>query len=397
VERPWSFDGDGETFKLAVEAKRIDLAFLFDPMMAVHTSNVEPLPHQITAVYESMLPRQPLRFVLADDPGAGKTIMAGLYIRELIMRADARRILIVAPGSLVEQWRDELFEKFGLEFRVFSRETWRPTPSGNPFEDHDHLIVRLDQMSRNSTRLQEKLCARWLGSRRLRRSPQAVRALLRQQARATARFNFAEKLGANTRHLLLMTATPHNGKEEDFQLFLSLLDSDRFYGKFRDGVHKVDTLRPDAPDGEGGDGEVRRHPAVPRAQGVHRQLQALRPEGRALRGRDALRADGDGQGRPARGQPQGLGRLRAHRPAAAPRLQPRGHLPVAAPPRERLERRLREEKARRPGQASSLAETLPTVPEDDDDLNAEEQEGLEETWSIRPPPLAPSPSWRRDR
>jgi hypothetical protein len=79
------FDGDGEAFKLAIEAKRIDLAFLFDPMMAVHTSNVEPLPHQITGVYESLLPRQPLRFVLADDPGAGKTIMAGLYIRELIM------------------------------------------------------------------------------------------------------------------------------------------------------------------------------------------------------------------------------------------------------------------------------------------------------------------------
>ena len=117
VERPFSFDGDGAAFQLACEAKRIDLAFLFDPMMAVHTSNVEPLPHQITAVYESMLPRQPLRFLLADDPGAGKTIMAGLYIRELIMRADARRILIVAPGSLVEQWRDEMFEKFGLEFQ----------------------------------------------------------------------------------------------------------------------------------------------------------------------------------------------------------------------------------------------------------------------------------------
>ena len=116
VERPWSFDGDGAAFQLTCEAKRIDLAFLFDPMMAVHTSNVDPLPHQITAVYESMLPRQPLRFVLADDPGAGKTIMAGLYIRELVMRADAHRILIVAPGSLVEQWRDELYEKFGLEF-----------------------------------------------------------------------------------------------------------------------------------------------------------------------------------------------------------------------------------------------------------------------------------------
>ena len=149
TERPWSFEGDGEAFKLTVEAKRIDLAFLFDPMMAVHTSNVEPLPHQITAVYESMLPRQPLRFVLADDPGAGKTIMAGLYIRELIMRADARRIVVVAPGSLVEQWREEMFEKFGLEFRVFTRDLEAATPSGNPFEDIDHLIVRLDQMSRS--------------------------------------------------------------------------------------------------------------------------------------------------------------------------------------------------------------------------------------------------------
>src|SRR3989441_8168072 len=121
TERPFSFDGDGAAFQLACEAKRIDLAFLFDPMMAVHTSNVEPLPHQITAVYESMLPRQPLRYVLADDPGAGKTIMAGLFIRELLMRADARRVLIVTPGSLVEQWQEEMFEKFGLSFTPFSR------------------------------------------------------------------------------------------------------------------------------------------------------------------------------------------------------------------------------------------------------------------------------------
>ena len=84
-ECPFAFDGDPAAFQLACEAKRIDLAFLFDPMMAVHTSNVDPLPHQITAVYESLLPKQPLRFVLADDPGAGKTIMAGLYIRELAL------------------------------------------------------------------------------------------------------------------------------------------------------------------------------------------------------------------------------------------------------------------------------------------------------------------------
>src|SRR5438105_10018901 len=140
-ERPWAFDGDGEAFQLAVEAKRIDLAFLFDPMMAVHTSNVDPLPHQITAVYEAMLPRQPLRYVLADDPGAGKTIMAGLYMRELLMRADARRILIVAPGSLVEQWQEEMFEKFGLSFTPFSREQVEQSRSGNPFDDIDLLVA----------------------------------------------------------------------------------------------------------------------------------------------------------------------------------------------------------------------------------------------------------------
>src|ERR1700724_2111760 len=126
-------------------------------MMGVHTSNVEPLPHQITAVYESMLPRHPLRFVLADDPGAGKTIMAGLYICELIMRADARRIFVVAPRRLVEQSRDELYEKFGLEFHIFSKELETASPSGNPFQDHDQLIVRLDQMSRNEES-QDKLC-----------------------------------------------------------------------------------------------------------------------------------------------------------------------------------------------------------------------------------------------
>ena len=180
--RPWAFDAPGAAFKLAVEAKRIDLAFLFDPMMAVHTSNVEPLPHQITAVYESMLPRQPLRFVLADDPGAGKTIMAGLYIRELIMRADARRILIVAPGSLVEQWRDELFEKFGLEFRCSRASRSSSRRSGNPFEDIDQLIVRLDQLARNEE-LQEKLRLTRVGPGRLRRGAQARRPLLRHQAR----------------------------------------------------------------------------------------------------------------------------------------------------------------------------------------------------------------------
>src|SRR5689334_987817 len=239
AERPFSFDGDGAAFQLACEAKRIDLAFLFDPMMAVHTSNVEPLPHQITAVYESMLPRQPLRFVLADDPGAGKTIMAGLYIRELIMRADAHRIVVVSPGSLVEQWRDELFEKFGLEFRIYSPQLEEASPSGNPFEDHHQIIIRLDQFSRNPE-LQEQLCLANWDLAVFDEAHKLAAHYTGSKVEKTGRFRFGEALGAHTRHLLLMTATPHNGKEEDFQLFLSLLDSDRFYGKFRDGVHKVD-------------------------------------------------------------------------------------------------------------------------------------------------------------
>jgi superfamily II DNA or RNA helicase len=237
--RPWAFDSSGSDFKLVVEANRINLAYLFDPMMAVHTSNVEPLPHQITAVYESMLPRQPLRYVLADDHGAGKTIMAGLFIRELLMRADAVRILVVAPGSLVEQWQDEMFEKFGLSFTLFTREQVEQSRSGNPFEDVDLMIARVDQLSRNEE-LQEKLkLTRW-DLVVVDEAHKMSASYFGNKVNKTKRFVLGELLGSTTRNFLLMTATPHNGKEEDFQLFMSLLDSDRFYGKFHDGAHKVD-------------------------------------------------------------------------------------------------------------------------------------------------------------
>lgn len=237
--RPWAFDAPGEEFKLAAEAYRINLAHLFDPMMAVHTSNVEPLPHQITAVYESMLPRQPLRYVLADDPGAGKTIMAGLFIRELLMRSDAKRVLIVAPGSLVEQWQDELFEKFGLSFSLFSREQVEQSRSGNPFDDLDLMVARVDQLARAED-LQEKLRLSHWDLVVVDEAHKLSANYFGTKVNKTKRFQLGELLGSITRHFLLMTATPHNGKEEDFQLFMSLLDSDRFYGKFRDGAHKVD-------------------------------------------------------------------------------------------------------------------------------------------------------------
>ena len=120
--RAFAFSGDGESFRLASEANRIRLAHLFDPYLAVETSRIDALPHQITAVYGEMLPRQPLRFLLADDPGAGKTVMAGLLIKELLIRGDLERCLIIAPGSLVEQWQDELSEKFDLAFDILTRE-----------------------------------------------------------------------------------------------------------------------------------------------------------------------------------------------------------------------------------------------------------------------------------
>jgi superfamily II DNA or RNA helicase len=238
--RPWSFDANPKDFKLAAEAYRIHLAHLFDPLMAVHSSSIEPLPHQITAVYESMLPRQPLRFVLADDPGAGKTIMAGLLIRELIIRGDVKRCLIVAPGGLVEQWQDELGEKFGLDFDIFSRELVESSRSGDPFKERSQLIARIDQLSRaDDLKIKientedwdlivvdeaHKMSAAWYGSK----------------FEATKRYRLGQLLGSKTRHFLLMTATPHSGKDENFQAFMALLDSDRFYGKVRQGERKVD-------------------------------------------------------------------------------------------------------------------------------------------------------------
>ena len=147
--RPWSFDGDGALFRLVAEAHRIHLAHLFDPVLAVDTSLVEPLPHQITAVYEEMLPRQPLRFLLADDPGAGKTIMAGLLIKDLIARGDLRRCLIVCPGSLAEQWQDELSRRFHLPFEIMTNDKLEAARTGNWFLENDLAIARFHELSRN--------------------------------------------------------------------------------------------------------------------------------------------------------------------------------------------------------------------------------------------------------
>lgn len=376
--RPWAFDAPGNGFKLAVEAYRINLAHLFDPMMAVHTSNVDPLPHQITAVYESLLPRQPLRYVLADDPGAGKTIMAGLFIRELLMRADAQRVLIVAPGSLVEQWQDEMFEKFGLTFTLFSREKIEESRSGNPFDDIDLMIARLDQLSRNED-LHEKLQLSHWDLIVVDEAHKMAASWYGREIKETKRFRLGQLLGGVTRHLLLMTATPHNGKEEDFQLFLSLLDSDRFYGKPRDGVRRVDVsdlmrrmVKEDMLKFDG-------TPLFPerRAYTLNYKLSDLEAAlytavtdyvKEEMNKADQLK-DGNRKGTVGFALTS-LQRRLASSPEAIYQSLKRRHL--------KLKRRVEDEKLRQRGSAP-VAETLQwSLPEDADDLNAEEQEGLEE-------------------
>ena len=237
---PWSFDGDGENFRLVSEAYRIRLAHLFDLRLAVHTSQVDPLPHQITAVYEEMLPRQPLRYLLADDPGAGKTIMTGLYLKELLVRGDLKRCLIVCPGSLVEQWQGELNQRFHLHFEIFTRERFNTARTGNLFQEENLLICRLDQLSRNED-IQSKLKATHWDIIVCDEAHKMSASASGNKIRTTGRYRLGQLLGKLTRHFLLLTATPHNGKEADFQLFMALLDADRFEGRFREGVRAVDT------------------------------------------------------------------------------------------------------------------------------------------------------------
>ena len=236
----WTLDGDGRLFKLASEARRIRSAHLFDPYTAVDAADIDPLPHQIEAVYRRMLPLQPLRYLLADDPGAGKTIMSGLYIRELAVRGGAERVLVVAPGALVHQWQDELGERFHLEFEILTNEMVESSRSGNPFDDRRLLIARLDHLARRED-LQEKLSAarRW----DLVVVDEAHKMSARRfgnKVNKTKRYQLGERLRGLTRHLLLLTATPHSGKPDDYRLFLALLDEDRFGGRAAGGPADVD-------------------------------------------------------------------------------------------------------------------------------------------------------------
>ena len=239
VGRPWSFDGDSALFRLLSEANRIRLAYLFDPLLAVHTSLVEPLPHQITAVYSEMLLRQPLRFLLADDPGAGKTIMTGLLIKELVARGDLQRCLIVCPGNLVEQWQDELDRRFHLPFDIMTNDALEAARTGNWFTEVSLAICRLDKLSRDEDAQAKLLQTDW-DLIVCDEAHKLSATYFGNEVKYTKRYRLGQTLSTLTRHFLLLTATPHNGKEADFQLFMALLDGDRFEGRFRDGVHVTD-------------------------------------------------------------------------------------------------------------------------------------------------------------
>ncbi|HPR70765.1 MAG TPA: helicase-related protein [Flexilinea sp.] len=234
-----SFDADPELFRLVSEAYRIRMAYLFDPWLAVHLSRVEPLPHQITAVYGEMLPRQPLRFLLADDPGSGKTIMTGLFIKELFLRGDLQRCLIVTPGNLTEQWQDELWQKFQLPFEIMTNDKLEAARTGNAFLETPLVIARLDKLSRDET-IQTKLSQTDWDLVVVDEAHKMSASVFGGEIKYTKRYKLGQLLSARTRHLLLLTATPHNGKEEDFQLFMGLLDPDRFEGRYREGVHNID-------------------------------------------------------------------------------------------------------------------------------------------------------------
>jgi superfamily II DNA or RNA helicase len=237
--RPWNFDADGALLRLVSEAYRIRLAHLFDPVLAVHTSLVDPLPHQITAVYHEMLTRQPLRFLLADDPGAGKTIMAGLLIKELLIRGDLRRCLIVCPGNLVEQWQDELYRRFNLPFEILTNDKLESARTGNWLAETPLAICRLDKLSRDMD-LQAKLDVTDWDLVVCDEAHKLAASYTGGEVKYTKRYQLGQKLSGLTRNFLLMTATPHNGKEVDFQLFMALIDADRFEGKFRENSHDTD-------------------------------------------------------------------------------------------------------------------------------------------------------------
>ncbi|MEI2817312.1 MAG: DEAD/DEAH box helicase [Microthrixaceae bacterium] len=280
-DRRWTFDADGASFRLASEARRMKWAHLADPFAAVDTSNIEPYPHQIDAVYNRFLEQKPLRFLLADDPGAGKTIMAGLLIRELMLRGDVARCLIVAPGSLVEQWQDELWEKFGLDFEIMSRAAVESSRTGNPFLEKNLLVARVDQLSRAEDLLAKLQVTDW----DLVIVDEAHKMSAHQygnEMRKTKRFILGEVLRDQP---VTSFAVGHTAQREERGL-PRLHDVDRSRAVRRPAPQRPDARRQrcDAPASEGELADLRRQAAVHPTSRPLTQLRAVRARVGTVRG-----------------------------------------------------------------------------------------------------------------
>jgi superfamily II DNA or RNA helicase len=215
------YDGEASLFRLGVEAIRLGLAYEYDPFFSLSIARVDPLPHQLEAVYDHFLRLPRIRFLLADDPGAGKTIMAGLLIKELKIRGLARRILIVSPANLTFQWQREMRDKFREDFEVVRGEVFRANYGLNPFQDRPQVITSVSWVSRIEDARESLLRSRW----DLVIVDEAHKMSATPKSKTLA-YALGEALGELTDHYLLMTATPHKGDADNFGLFLRLLDAD---------------------------------------------------------------------------------------------------------------------------------------------------------------------------
>src|SRR5216683_1421624 len=218
-----TFDGDGPLLRLGIQAYSLGIAYEFDPYFGLSISRVDPLPHQLEAVYDYLLKLARVRFLLADDAGAGKTIMAGLLIKELKLRGMCERILIVAPANLAFQWQRELKEKFDEKFFVIKGDDIRDQFGVNQWLEQKQLITSLDLAKRTEI-LPGLRQVHW----DLIIVDEAHRMSWSPPARKTARYALGELLRDHSDHFLMLTATPHKGDPENFSLFLQLLDEDAY-------------------------------------------------------------------------------------------------------------------------------------------------------------------------
>jgi len=216
------FDGDPAKFRLGIEAMRLGLAYEYDPYFSLSIARVDPLPHQLEAVYDYFLKLPRIRFLLADDPGAGKTIMAGLLIKELKVRGLIQRILIVTPANLSFQWQRELKEKFRENFQLIRSDVLRATYGTNPWQDINQVITSVSWISRIEDARESLMRSNW----DLIIVDEAHKMSAYSEEKKTLAYQLGESLSDMTDHYLLMTATPHKGDPKNFSLFLKLLDRD---------------------------------------------------------------------------------------------------------------------------------------------------------------------------